>query len=180
VNDLYAKDISKKIRASKNAKFLNGEQLVSHPTYGYKKDPNLKNHYVIDEETAPVVRKIFEMYANGVGRNTIVKYLRDNKILVPAAVLHVRGIRYSKQMEIEENRYRWSSVGLSNLFKNPAYIGDTVHYQYQKATNKSKVRKNKAENMLTIKGTHEPIIDMDTWNIVQRELQSHPDRTKVH
>ncbi|WP_414151692.1 recombinase family protein [Acetobacterium carbinolicum] len=162
VNDLYAKDISKKIRASKNAKFLNGEQLVSHPPYGYKKDPNLKNHYVIDEETAPVVRKIFEMYANGVGRNTIVKYLRDNKILMPAAVLHERGIRYSKQMEIEENRYRWSSGGLSKLFKNPAYIGDTVHYQYQKVTNKSKVRKNKPENVLTIKGTHEPIIDMDT------------------
>lgn len=180
VNDLYAKDISKKIRASKNAKFLNGEQLASHPPYGYKKDPNLKNHYVIDEETAPVVRKIFEMYANGMGRNAIVKYLRDHKILMPAAVLHVRGIRYFEQMEIEENRYRWSSGGLSNMFKNPAYIGDTAHYQYQKATNKSKVRKNKPENVLIIKGTHEPIIDMDTWNIVQRELKSHPDRTKVH
>jgi len=180
VNDMYARDLSKKQRASRYAKNMNGEMLAPYAPYGYKKDPQRKNHWMIDEETAPVIRMIFELYANGMGRGKLRDHLNELKIPTPLALLHMRGERYSERMEIPENRYQWSLHMISTIVKNEAYLGNVVHYRNRKANHKSKMRKQPKSEQLVISGTHEPIIDMDTWERVQKWFRVHPDRTIAH
>lgn len=180
LNDMYAKDLSKKQRASRLAKSMNREYVTAYAPYGYKKDPDQKNHLIIDEETAPVVRTVFDMYAGGMGQGRIRDYLYEHKVLTPLALLHMRGQRYDERMEIEDNRYQWSRTAIGVMLDNQAYIGNAVHWKVRKATHKSKIRKQPKEDQLVIEGTHEPIISMETWNKVHRFFQTHPDRTYVH
>jgi len=100
---MYARDLSKKQRASRYAKNVNGEIMTPCAPYGYKKDPDQKNHWIIDEEYAPVVRMIFRMYADGVGRGKLRDYLNEKRIPTPAAVYHMRGERHSEKMETAIN-----------------------------------------------------------------------------
>lgn len=180
VNDMYARDLSKKQRASRYAKNLNGEIMAPYAPYGYRKDPKQKNHWLIDEDTAPIVRMIFEFYAGGMGRGTLRDLLNEKKILTPAALLHVRGEKYCERMEIEENRYQWNIAAISRIVKNEGYLGNAVHYRYRKANHKSRLRKQSKENQLIVSDVHEPIIDTDTWERVQKRFRVHPDRTVVH
>jgi len=180
VNDMYSRDASKKQRASRYVKNINGEILSPCAPFGYIKDPNQKNHWVIDEEYAPVVRMIFQMYADGVGRGKLRDYLNENRIPTPAAVLHMRGERYCERMEVEENRYQWSIAGISKIVKNEVYLGNAVHYRYRKANHKSRLRKQPKDKQLVVPNTHDPIVDIDVWERVQKWFRSHPDRTIEH
>jgi len=148
MNDMYAKDLSKKQRASRLAKSLNREYVTAYAPYGYKKDPDGKNHLLIDEETAPTVKMIFDMYANGMGRGQIRDYLYEHKVLTPLALLHVRGQYYDERMEIEDNRYQWSRTAIGVMLDNQAYIGNAVHWKFRKATHKSKMCRQPKEDRL--------------------------------
>lgn len=180
MNDLYAKDLSKKQRASRNSKYLKGEYVAAYAPYGYKKDPSDKNHLVIDEETAPVVQMIFEKYAAGMGRGTLRDYLIEQRIPTPLALMHMRGEKHSAYMEVPEHRYEWSIMAISTIVKNEFYLGNTVHLRYRKANHKSKMRKQAKEDQLVMPDTHEPIVTEEMWEAVQKRFRVHADMTFVH
>ena len=172
LNDLYAKDLSKKQRASRHAKYLKGEFVAAYAPYGYKKDASDHNRLVPDEETAPIVVRIFEQYAEGLGRAEIRDMLQENRIPTPLAIKHMRGERYSDYMEIPEHRYEWSVAMISTIVKNPFYLGHTVHLRYRKETHKSKMKKLPKKDQLVIENTHEPLVSEELWNAVKKNFRT--------
>lgn len=183
LNDLYAKDISKKVRSAKHAKALNGEHGATYAPIGYMKDPDRKNHIIIDDETAWIVRKAFDLYLGGMGILQIRNYFEQNKIIRPSALLFERGQRIYSEQEFdknEANKYRWSTDAVSRLLHNEAYIGNSVHYRNVKPTHKSKSRRNSRENHMIIENTHEPIISKEDFYRVQNMMLQHYDKGKKH
>ena len=163
MNDMYAKDISKKIRSVYKEKQKSGEYLCSIPAYGYKKHLAIKNKLIIDEQVRAIVKKIFDMYANGHGTVEIAKYLNSNQILSPTGYRKT-GIVQDKN----KTGYNWNEVTLCNILKNEVYIGNTV--QNKKSFISYKVKKIKTvekENQIRVNNTHEPIIDRDVFEKVQ-------------
>lgn len=181
LNDFHARETSKKVRNAKYTKALNGDNSATYAPIGYKKDPENKGHLIIDEETAWIVRKIFEMYCSGKGCFIIRNYLEENKIYTPSALIYSRGSTKYDYMNFatdEKMRYRWNRDMVRRILKNETYIGHSVHYRNRKATYKSKNKRQPKEKQLIIKNTHEPIIDMETWNMVQKRMVSHVDDTR--
>ncbi len=175
-NDMYAKDISKKIRVSMYTKALNGEHFTTYAPMGYKKSAIEKNKIEIDEEIAPIIRAIFSMYLRGKGCQEIRNILISKKVRTPSAWAHYKGYinnsRYGFD-EDEQKQYRWSNDMVTRILKNETYIGSTVHYRTRKATHKSKSRKQAKDDLLIIKNTHERIIEVGTFEQVQKTLGLH-------
>ena len=116
MNDMYAKDISKKIRSVFKEKQKNGEYMCSIPAYGYKRHPTIKNKLIIDEQVRNVVEKIFDMYVNGHGSVDIVNFLNSNKYLSPS------GYRKTGIIQ-DENKtgYNWNEITLCSMLRNEVY-----------------------------------------------------------
>lgn len=178
MNEWYAKDTSKKIKAVMKAKGESGKHLTTIPPYGYIKDANDKNHWVVDEEAAAVVKKIFVLCLEGYGPSQIAKRLQAEEILVPFEHWKKTGaINISKQTD---NPYRWSADTVSDILEKREYIGDTVNFKTHKQSYKSKKKiDNPKEQHLIFENTHEAIIDVDTWEKVQelRKNKRRPTRT---
>ncbi len=175
MNDMYAKDISKKIRSVYKEKQKNGENLCSIPAYGYKKHPNIKNKLVIDENVADIVRKIFDMYANEHGSVEIVNYLNNNKYLSPTGYRKT-GIIQDKN----KTNYDWNEVTICNMLKNEVYIGNTIQNKKTVVSYKvKKIRTVEKENQIRVNNTHEPIIDRDIFDKVNSILEKKGTNTKL-
>lgn len=175
MNDMYAKDISKKIRSVLKEKQKQGEYMCSIPAYGYKRHPTIKNKLIVDEQVRNVVEKIFEMYANGHGSVEIVNYLNNKKYLSPT------GYRKTGLVQDEnKTNYNWNEVTLCNMLKNEVYIGNTV--QNKRSIISYKVKKfrtvNKEEH-IRVENTHEAIIDKDTFENVQCIIERRGTNTKL-
>ena len=162
MNDMYAKDISKKIRSVLKEKQKQGEYMCSIPAYGYKRHPTIKNKLIVDEQVRHVVEKIFEMYANGHGSVEIVNYLNNKKYLSPT------GYRKTGLVQDEnKTNYNWNEVTLCNMLKNEVYIGNTV--QNKRSIISYKVKKFRTvdkEEHIRVENTHEAIIDKDLFEKV--------------
>ena len=174
MNDMYAKDISKKIRSVYKEKQKQGEYLCSTTAYGYKKHPSIKNKLVVDGKVKSVVEKIFDMYSNGHGSTEIVNYLNSNKYLSPS------GYRKTGIVQ-DENKtgYNWNEVTLCNMLRNEVYIGNTVQNKKSVISYKvKKVRNVEKENQIRVNNTHEPIIDKDIFEKVQCILEKRGTNTK--
>ena len=175
MNDMYAKDISKKIRSVLKEKQQQGEYMCSIPAYGYKRHPTIKNKLIIDEQVRDVVEKIFDMYANGHGSVEIVKFLNSNKYLSPT------GYRKTGIVQ-DENKtgYDWNEVTLCNMLKNEVYIGNTVQNKKSVISYKvKKIRIVEKENQIRVDNTHEAIIDKDTFEKVQCIIEKRGTNTKL-
>ena len=175
MNDMYAKDISKKIRSVLKEKQQQGEYMCSIPAYGYKRHPTIKNKLIIDEQVKDVVEKIFDMYANGHGSVEIVKFLNSNKYLSPT------GYRKTGIVQ-DENKtgYDWNEVTLCNMLKNEVYIGNTVQNKKSVISYKvKKIRTVEKENQIRVDNTHEAIIDKDTFEKVQCIIEKRGTNTKL-
>ena len=175
MNDMYAKDISKKIRSVYKEKQKQGEYLCSTTAYGYKKHPSIKNKLVVDRKVKSVVEKIFDMYSNGHGSSEIVNYLNNNKYLSPS------GYRKTGAVQ-DENKtgYNWNEVTLCNVLRNEVYIGNTVQNKKSVISYKvKKIRTVEKENQIRVNNTHEPIIDKDTFEKVQCILEKRGTNTKL-
>ena len=175
MNDMYAKDISKKIRSVLKEKQKQGEYMCSIPAYGYKRHPTIKNKLVIDEQVRDIVEKIFNMYANGYGSVEIVNYLNSNKYLSPT------GYRKTGLVQ-DENKtdFNWNEVTLCNMLKNEVYIGNTV--QNKRSIISYKVKKFRTvdkEEHIRVENTHEAIIDKDTFDKVQCIIEKRGTNTKL-
>ena len=175
MNDMYAKDISKKIRSVLKEKQKQGEYMCSIPAYGYKRHPTIKNKLIVDEQVRDIVGKIFDMYSNGHGSVEIVNFLNNNKYLSPTG--------YRKTgLVLDENKtnYNWNEVTLCNMLKNEVYIGNTV--QNKRSIISYKVKKFRTvdkEEHIRVENTHEAIIDRDTFDKVQCIIEKRGTNTKL-
>lgn len=175
INEWYAKDTSKKIRAVMKAKGESGKHLTTIPPYGYMKSPDNPNQWIIDEDAAVIVKKIFHLCLEGYGPAQIAKQLQAEKIVVPFIHWKQAGtINVSKQID---NPYKWSPDTVSGILEKQEYIGDTVNFKTHKQSYKSKKTiNNPKEQQMIFEDTHEPIIDVDTWEKVQ-ELRKNRRRS---
>ena len=175
MNDMYAKDISKKIRSVLKEKQKQGEYMCSIPAYGYKRHPTIKNKLIVDEQVRDIVEKIFDMYANGHGSVEIVNFLNNNKYLSPTG--------YRKTGLIQNNNktnYNWNEVTLCNMLKNEVYIGNTV--QNKRSIISYKVKKFRTvdkEEYIRVENTHEAIIDKDIFDKVGCIIEKRGTNTKL-
>ena len=175
MNDMYAKDISKKIRSVLKEKQKQGEYMCSISAYGYKKHPTIKNKLIVDEQVRDIVEKIFDMYTNGHGSVEIVKFLNSNKYLSPT------GYRKTGIVQDEnKTEYDWNEVTLCNMLKNEVYIGNTIQNKKSVISYKvKKIRTVEKENQIRVDNTHEAIIDKDTFEKVQCIIEKRGTNTKL-
>lgn len=166
INEWYAKDTSKKIRAVFKAKGESGKPLCTNPPYGYIKDPDDKNHWIVDETAADVVMDIFKMCIAGKGPSQIAKALSRRKILVPTA--HFREIGINTPTKVSEDVFAWQPRTISDILAKREYLGHTVNFKTRKKSYKSKQKiKNEPSEWVIFENTHEAIIDQETFDIVQ-------------
>ena len=165
-NEWYARDISKKRRISNKIKGNSGEPL-SQPPYGYVKDPENPKHWLVDEEAAAVVRRIYDMCIGGLGIEQIAAALEGDNILTPRAYWLRMGIsRPGKAKELPPTH--WNSSTVAKILSKQEYCGDIVNFRtYSKSYKLKKRLDNDPENWVIFKDVHTPIIDRSTWEKVQ-------------
>lgn len=178
INEWYAKDTSKKIRAVMKSKGEAGEHLCTSPPYGYMKDSNNKKLWIVDKEAAEVVRRIFSLCLEGYGPTQIARILKEDKIVTPTVYFQRMGraVRHS----LPDNPYRWRTETVTYILERPEYQGHTVNFKtYRQLYKNKKMLRNPAEKQLVFENTHEAIIDADTWARVQelRKNKRRPART---
>lgn len=175
LNEMYSKDISKKVHASYLVSANKGFYTGVVPPFGYLKDPEQKGHLIIDEETAPYVREIFRMAAEGRGPNYISRWLGENKIPCPCWWNRQRGFRKTlTKWEIkdpENGRFAWDFSIVKDMIMNPVYIGAIAsqkrHYKFKVGNLGDK----KPNEWIVIENCHEPIVDRSTFEIANEKLQ---------
>ena len=177
-NDFYARDTSRKIRAVQRAKGERGERVSSATPYGYMRNPKNKKELIPDPETAPIVKRIFEMYANGIGIVKICDRLSKEQILSPSVYAFKTTGNKSGNPDLTRP-YHWAQTTVRKMLSNQEYVGDTVNFKTYSKSNKLKKRlKNDPENILIFKDTHEAIIDRKTFELVQKHFagRKRPDK----
>ena len=178
INEWYAKDSSKKVRAVFKAKGEAGKHLATVPPYGYMKNPNDKQQWIVDEEAAAVVKKIFQLCLDGYGTSQIAKRLRQEQILTPRAHWVTSGIINGYKMP--DNPHRWVADTVSEILKKKEYLGHTINFKTHRKSYKVKKKIDNPESeQMIFENTHEAIIDLDTWERVQelRKNKRRPTRT---
>ena len=161
-NDFYARDTSRKVRAVMQAKGRSGKHL-NQAIYGYRDDPNTKGLWLIDEETAPVVRRMFNLTIAGKGTQQIAEILEGEKVLNPTAVSDIR-----RGMTPRKEPYRWNNNTVRMMLRHKEYAGYTVNFKtYSKSYKLKKRLTNSPESILEIPGTQEAIVPLAQWELAQ-------------
>ena len=178
INEWYAKDTSKKIRAVMKSKGEAGEHLCINPPYGYMKDPDNKKRWVVDEEAAEIVKRIFALCLDGYGPSQIARILKEDSVITPT--IHFQQTGRATRNTPPDNFYDWDNKTVAGILERPEYQGHTVNFKTYKQSYKSKKTcYNPREKWLVFENTHEAIIDTDTWARVQelRKNKRRPTRT---
>lgn len=169
-NEWFARDTSKKIRAIFKAKAERGDRLSTQIPYGYRRDPNSGKlcNLLVNEETAPVVKLIYELCAEGKGPQFIAQILKDKKILKPSAYRYKCEGRFASKTDTEDI-YGWNGTTVANILNNEVYLGHTINCRTTVVSYKDKrtIQRPK-EEQYRFENTHEAIIDQDTWDIVRK------------
>lgn len=167
LNEMYARDISKKIRSSHRLRGSMGEPL-SQPPYGYMKSPENKKKWIIDPEAATVVKSIFKMCLDGKGNETIARELQENKVLIPMAYWRSKGLNRGGK-KTQTNSYKWCKTTIQKILSQQEYCGDIINFKTYSKSFKNKRRiENSKENWAVFKDINEPIIDRETFETVQK------------
>lgn len=165
-NEWYARDISKKRRASNKIKGNSGIPL-GPPPYGYMKDPNDTSRWIVDEEAATVVRRIVALRFDGFGPEQIARILTENQVLCPVEYAASKGMRKANR-RTNPNPYFWKSQTISKILRQQEYCGDVINFKtYSKSYKNKKRYENDPENMSIFLNVHEPIIDRETFEKLQ-------------
>ncbi|MBR6577638.1 MAG: recombinase family protein [Clostridia bacterium] len=176
MNEMYAKDISRKVRSSHRLRGNAGEPL-SQPPYGYVKDPENKKRWIIDPDAAEVVRRIFRLCIEGNGNETIARILQEDKVLIPQAYWQSKGMSRGGK-KTQPNPYKWCKTIIAMILEQQEYCGDVINFKSYSKSFRNKTRiENPKENWAIFKDVHEPIIDRETWERVQ-ELTKNTKRRK--
>lgn len=167
LNEMYARDISKKIRSSHRLRGSMGEPL-SQPPYGYMKSPENKKKWIIDPEAATVVKSIFKMCLDGKGNETIARELQENEVLIPMAYWRSKGLNRGGK-KTQTNPYKWCKTTIQKILSQQEYCGDIINFKTYSKSFKNKTRyENSKENWAVFKDVNEPIIDRETFETVQK------------
>ena len=177
-NEWYAKDTSKKIRAVFKAKGNSGKHLSTNPPFGYIKDPNDKEKWIVDEEAAETVKRIFQMFVDGMRMPEIARKLTEEKVETPQLYNLHRGRKIHRLSEFPEI---WSVASVKGILDQIAYAGHTVNFQTTKKSfkNKKQVRLPK-DQWVICENTQEPIIDGKTFETVQQMRKTKRAYTKFN
>ena len=168
MSEFYLRDMSKKQRAAYKARGLAGKPTTNQAIYGYRKDPADKHHWLIDEEAAEVVRRIFQMAVNGDGPGVIASKLRDSQVEIPSYYETTHGICNRSGRTDMTRPYDWCPCTVTNILSKPEYMGHTVNFRSTRESYKSKkVIRFPEEDWVIIENTHDAIVDPETWKLAQ-------------
>ena len=174
MNDMYAKDISKKIRSSLRAKQKEGKFVGCRAPFGYIKDPNNKNHLVINKEQASIVKRIFDLSLSGLSFYKIALILTNEKVKTPASYYD-----FEWKNNYKYNYGVWNAKTIRDILTNRMYTGDLVQNKRNKINYKvKKIVKNNPNNYVVVESSHEPIIDKETFESVQKRIPKNVGRNE--
>lgn len=169
INEKYSRDLSKNIKNSKRLKQESGEYVGSNNTpYGYLRDPNDKHHLIIETYSAKIVKQIYEWYLESGSQNEVRRKLFENKIPTPAIYRNL--VTMTTKLE---NPYQWCQRTIRYILTSQMYIGNMEQHKYEKKSFRDKkMYRTKKEDWIIVEGTHEPIIDKDTYDKVQNLIKA--------
>ncbi len=169
MNEWYARDTSKKIRSTFAAKGRSGKHVASTTPYGYLKDPLDHNHWIVDEEAAAIVRRIYRMTIDGYGPFQIAQILSQEKIEIPAVHMARHGVGlWQGRIDAIKDPCSWGSSTVVGILSKREYLGETVNFKTRKHFKDKKSHYVPADQWTVFEGTQEPIIDAETFDTVQR------------
>lgn len=170
VNDMYSKDISKKVRSVFNSKRKAGKFIGAFAPYGYIKDPEDNNKLIIDEEASIVVKRIFDLYLSGNGYTAISHILNNEGILCPAAYKRKNlGVNVRGKMKFP----KWCFSSVRSILMNPVYKGSVAQNKYRKVNYKSqKLIAIDKKDWIIVEDTHEPIASEEEFNLAQALMET--------
>ena len=179
MNEWYARDTSKKIKSTFKAKGKSGKHVASTTPYGYLKDKDDPNVWIVDEEAAVVVRRIFHMTMDGYGPYQIARTLKEDKVEIPAVHMAKKdaGLWKGRVEEIKDP-YGWGSSTVAGILKKREYLGHTVNFKTRKHFKDKKSHYVSEDNWTVFENTQEAIIDQETFDNVQRirsNVRRYPD-----
>ena len=169
VNEWYLEDMSESIKSALDSRRKSGFHIGSFAPYGYKKDPYVKGHLLVDEEAAAVVREVFTLFLQGCGKTAIARILNDRGIPNPTEYKRQQGLRF--KLPPSKNGVLWKYSAISDMLRNETYVGNLVQGKYESVSYKTSVnRPRPKEKWFRVEGTHEPIIDRALWDRVQKMI----------
>ncbi|MCC8102178.1 MAG: recombinase family protein, partial [Clostridiales bacterium] len=184
INDAYCRDISMKIRSQLDVKRKNGKFIGSFAGYGYKKDPADRNHLLVDEEAAEVIRQIFNWKLDGMSPQNISAKLDEMSALPPMEYKRRSGLNFNSGFRSGQDE-KWSPVAVLRILKNELYTGVMVQGKHKKINYKVKQSLDiDEEEWIRVAGTHEAIIPRNIFDQVQKLLEidtrTAPDEETVY
>lgn len=172
VNEMYARDVSKKTKAAKKAKARDGQFIGSKAPFGYKIDPNDRHHLIVDEPAAQVVKRIFRLASEGVGYNKMAKIFREEKVLTPIVYFNLNNPDYFKS-DYWRKEFDWHVTSIRAILNNEVYLGKLVYGKQRNKSMKSKEKvRNPKEDWIVVENCHEPIITQELWDTVHKILNA--------
>ena len=169
MNEWYLRDCSRKQCAAYQVRGNSGKPTTNHAIYGYQKDPADKHHWLIDEEAASVVRRIFRLSVDGHGSFEIARILMADKVERPSNYMARHGQGTQKNSADASKPYDWCGATVSNILAKPEYMGHTVNFRSYKESYKDKTAIKKPPDEWTVfENTHEAIVDPETWALAQQ------------
>ena len=166
LNEMYAKDCSRKIKAVVKAKGNSGKHISSFPPLGYIKNPEDKEKWIVDEEAALIVKEIFNLCIKGYGPSQIARILTERGIETPTMYFHRKGI--PTPGKIKQDSDIWAMQSVAHILENEEYLGHTINFKtYRKSYKSRKFYTNPRENWVIVENTQEAIIDQEIFDIVQ-------------
>lgn len=170
VNEWYLEDMSENIKAVLTSRRQEGCYIGSTPLYGYLKDPERKGHLVVDPEAARVVKLIFHSFANGMGKTAIARMLNEKGVPNPTEYKRQKGI--IKKAPQHKAGTMWKYFSIADILGNEMYIGNLIQGKYGSVSYKTKKNKPMPKGQwIRVEHTHEPIIDKELWDTVQKMIQ---------
>ena len=176
-NEQHSKSTSVKVRAGKRISAQNGKHIGAYAPYGYRKDPNNRHRLIVDEVTAPVVRRIFQMRVSGMSFRSIVVQLNADGIISPREYYYQSlGVKNPKK-----TTKLWSDTTIKDILKNEAYLGTLVNGKTGTISfkNQRQVRKD-ADDWIRVENTHEPLVDAATWEKIKALAEKNHRPRKRH
>lgn len=173
MSEWYVRDCSRKQKAQYQVRGKSGKPTTNNIPYGFKKDPDEKHHWLIDEEAAEVVRRIFRLSVEGKGTQTIAKILMEDRVERPSYYLAKRGRGTCQGKPGISRPYDWTNSTIRDILAKPEYMGHTVNFRAYKPSYKDKkMIKHSSDEWLIFENTHEAIVDEDTWKLAQQSRQT--------
>lgn len=179
INEFYSRDVSRKVRTSIRARAKQGLYRCSFAPLGYKKDEADHNHLVPDDETAWIVRRVFELAAAGWGRMRILKELEREQVPCPAWFMHQRGAKdYGDKFADPQERCHWHPATVTSILKNPVYVGTTVGCKTEKLFKVGLQVKTDEGKRVVVEGTHEALISREVFELANARIAERRRRCK--